>query len=234
MPSGAPPVEVATDLCHYTIPSGSLLWRAMSRNSLHSATLFTTRMAPGDDELNNSEIAPYGRFDATTDDPFGFCYAASDDLTAIAETLLRDVSFASRVRAIPRREVDGRTLVVYETLRPLKLVALTTSAELARARQDPWLVQADPDEYAYTRRWGQWLRRSSPDAHGFTWPSRRNPGGRCFVLFADRGSGERVSLVPVLSRDLDGGSGLEWLNRRLEDLNTVVDDSSWEEGGDRG
>lgn len=239
MPSDTPPVELADDLCHHTLASGALLWRTTSRRALERAALFNTRLAPGDtpgdaDSGLRELTAPFGRFDATADDPFGYCYAALDDLTALAETLLRDVCFAGRVRAIPLKEVVGRSVAVYETLRPLSFVALTTSAELARARQDPWLVQAEPDAYALTRRWGHWLRRSAPQAHGFTWPSRRNPGGRCVVLFDDRGGGDRVSLKPVMTRDLDGGGGLEWLNRRLEDLNTVVDHRrSWGEEDDR-
>lgn len=233
MPSDIPPVEVIDDLVHHTIPSGSLLWRVMRRDHIHRASLFNPRLAPleADPDAKDKET-PYGRFDAVETDRYGYCYAALDDLTAIAETLLRDVRFAARVRSIPVKDVSGRTLAVYETLGPLALVALTTSAELARARQDPWLVQADPDEYTQTQRWGHWLRRCAPDAHGFIWPSRRNPGGRCVVLFDDRGAQARLSLRPLLERDVDGGGGLEWLNRRLEELNTIVDPSS--AGGDVG
>jgi hypothetical protein len=234
MPNDTPPGEDLADLLHHTLPSGSLLWRVSRRTFVQRGSLFNARLAPaGSGPGPQDKAIPFGRFDAGQDEPYAYCYAGLDDLTAIAETLLRDVGFASRVRAIPFRDVKGRCVAVYETLRPLSLVGLTTSAELSRARQDPWLIQADPDEYAGTRRWGHWLRRSSKDSHGFVWPSRRNPGGRCVVLFHDRIPLDHVSVVPVLTRDLDGGGGLEWLNRRLEDLNTVVDPDV-ERGGDAG
>ena len=222
MPRGRPPVDTEAELLHRTIPSGSLLWRVTRREYARRASLFNTRAAPVTSASTQDEIAtPYGRFDASDEDTYGFCYAALDDLTAIAETLLRDVAFTEEVRPIPLKDVRGRCLAVYETLEPLTLVTLTTSAELARARQDPWLIQAEPGDYARTRPWGHWLRRCS-QAHGFLWPSKRNPGGQSLVLFADRGVGSRLSLIPVFTRDLDGGGGLEWLNRRLEDLNTFV------------
>ena len=219
-----PPTDAA-NLIHHTLAGGSLLWRIPRSAQLQEGSLFNSKRAPIDvvTEVARPE-EPYGRFDATAEDGYDFLYAALDDLTSIAEVLLRDVAFPESIRALPYKEVRGRCLAVYETLEPLQLVSLTTSAELARAWQDPWLIQAAPGEYALTRRWGHWLRRCSSEAQGFLWPSKRNPGGHCLILFGDRGAAAALSTNPVFQRDLDGSTGLAWLNRRLETLNTVVDD----------
>jgi hypothetical protein len=222
MPRGNPPAEKVVVL-HHAIPAGQFLWRVSQQVFVRDASLFNPKLAPEGVPQTYAEIAqPGGRFDATAASPYSYCYAALDDLTAVAETLLRDVAFPDAVRPVEYAKVSRRCLVVYETLRPLTLVALTTASQLARARQDTWLIQAEESEYWRTRAWGHWLRTCSPEAHGFIWPSKRNPGGQAVILFGERCGKSEVARQPVFVRDLDGGSGLEWLNNRLSDLNTFV------------
>ena len=106
-----------------------------------------------------------GRFDPTPECPYPYCYAAFDDLTAICEVLLRDVSFTGPTRFLMRRYVKDLQLMILETRRPLWLVSLLDAADLAAAGQDSWLIHAESTEsYKLTREWAHWLRESeTPD-----------------------------------------------------------------------
>jgi hypothetical protein len=168
-----------------------------------------------------------GRFDPTPDCPFPYCYAAFDDLTAICEVLLRDVSFMGPYRYVPKKAIEGFQLMILETLRPLWLVKLMDAADLAAAGQDSWLIHAESaDCYDITRRWAHWLRDSkAPEgngpAAGIVWRSKREPAGRAVLLFGDR-TAESVVYSPFGVRPLDIGEGREWLTRRLDLLRTRI------------
>lgn len=221
MPRGNPPVETAA-VRHVLIPAGHLLWRISTDPAPSGDALFSGRLAPLGRPTCPDELAVGGRFDATAESSYRYGYLALDDLTAVAETVLRDIAFTEDTRAIPRSQVLGRRLAVFEVLTPLRLVALTTAAELASARQDTWLIHAEVTEYWMTRRWGHWLRRCSPEAHGLIWPSKRNPGGQALVLFEDRCGSSAVAARPLFTRDLDGAHGERWLNRRLQELYAYI------------
>ena len=231
MPRGTPPTDLAP-VRHLTVPAGQLLWRIARHEQIRDASIFSSKQALAGWPTCAEDLEKLGgRFDATEEAEFSYCYLALDDLTAVAETVLRDVAFTDQVRTVPRKQVRGRCLAVFEALKPLQLVALTTAAELARARQDTWLIHAGPTEYWRTRRWGHWLRQCSKDAHGLIWPSRRNPGGHAIMLFGDRCGTEAVATHPVFTRDLDGTGGETWLNNRLQELNTCVEGEPEEPDG---
>ncbi len=167
-----------------------------------------------------------GRFDPTPACTYSYCYAAFDDLTAICEALLRDVSFTGQTRYLAKRYVKDRQLVILETRRPLQLVSLMCAADLAAAGQDSWLIHAESREgYDLTRQWGHWLRGSKTadgaDVDGLVWPAKREPAGRAVVLFGDR-CADDVVYSPFGVRPLDIGEGREWLDRRLKLLFTKV------------
>ena len=149
MSEGLPPQEPGPEPARRTLPAGQLIWRVTRAEFVRSASVFNKDLAPvdgppdllrpgssaGPGEAHDAKAAirASGRVDATEEDPgYSYCYAALDDLTAIAETLLRDVPFSAVGRFLPWKDVAGRCLTLYETLRPLSLVALTTAADLAQ------------------------------------------------------------------------------------------------------
>jgi hypothetical protein len=202
-----------------TVPAGTLLWRLERRAAAGMNPLFRT-LTP--------EKPASGRFDPVDPKPVPYCYAATDDLTAIAEVLLRDVKFDGPERLLPWRGVDGRTLSVVEVVENLTMVALTTLENLAAARQDTWLIHAELRDYRRTRLWGDWLRRATTPpgelngkpVDGLIWPSKRNPEGRALVIFGDRK--DQLARSRHGSVALDDEAGLDWLNRRLSILSTGI------------
>jgi hypothetical protein len=217
MPVGLPPKGVPPSPRYLSLPAGSFLWRVTGRG----APLFSRPNAGPEDSPRWG-----GRFDPTAEHPDRYCYAALDDLTALCESLLRDVGFDAPRRYLPRESVTGRSLVLVETLRPLCMVSLLEAADLAAAWQDTWLVHAESVDYPKTQLWGQWLRSSmGPDGAGppagIIWPSKRQPTGRVVAFFGDHC--ERAVVRSAFGeRRLDDDAGLAWLDRRLALLNTQL------------
>jgi len=184
--------------------------------------------------FNPSRVDPLfggARFDATDSDRYPYYYAALDESTAIAETLLRDlVPDEEGMRALSRKVVTDRLLSGLTLTKDLDLVSLVTGKDLGAIGQDAWLVTAPAHQYAQTRAWAHWLRNQAKGHHGFIWSSLRNPGGMAVVLFGDRCAAdfgpdyERVLLheVPELAVALDDKAGAEWLNRLLETYRVAI------------
>lgn len=229
MPRGRPPAEPPQARL-VTLPAGATLWRIEYR--LRSEDGHRTRYTAKFPEIFNDRYPDDsrwgGRFDPV-DTPTPYCYVATDDLTTLAETLLRDNPFDGPTRYLPRTNVNGRNLSLFETSAPLTLVSLSTLPELAAARQDTWLIHAEAPDYVATQLWGDWLRQPTAPAagsaqqrpDGISWPSKRNPGGTVVVLFADR-CAEHVGRSPFGSRRLDDEPGRRWLDQRLSVLSTKL------------
>ena len=205
-----------------TLARGTLLWRVETRVAApaDSPAYDLFRSARADDQRWG------GRFDPGGLELAPFCYAATDDLTAIAEVLLRDVTWDTDERLVPRAQVKRRNLALVEGCRDLQLVSLTTLEQLSNVRQDTWLIHAEPSDYVLTQLWGDWLRQASlphnPDRRidGLIWPSKRNPEGRALVLFG--GSGDQLARSRYGSLPLDDAAGRAWLNRRLSVFSTRI------------
>jgi RES domain len=221
MPPGNPPEERARPNFRQ-LPAGTYLWR-VAGTSLPDTIVFREKLAhdpaPGDAEQ-------FSRFGPTADCPYPYCYAATDDLSALCEVLMQDVPYSAPERYLPAKEIVRRRLVMLETMRPLTLVSLLHIEDLAAARQDTWLIHAEKPEYAQTRRWGHWLRNSAgPDGRppdGLIWPSKRQPDGQALVLFGDRCAGS-VARAPFGPRAFgDNADGRAWLDRRLRLLRIGV------------
>lgn len=222
MPYMRPPSHYNGTPRRYLLRRGSCLWRV--HREKYGAGAFNDR--PSDPLFGG------GRFDATGADPYVYCYAALDETTAVAETLLRDSPWTQDgERQLNRTAVAGRQLSGLTLTRDLELVSLITGQDLAAVAQDHWLVTADGPQYAQTRGWAHWLRQQAPWAQGLIWPSLRDLGGRAIILFGDRCAArcgdeyERTMLHEIsgLTVNLDDHAGTAWLNRRLEPYYTVVD-----------
>lgn len=159
-----------------------------------------------------------GRFDSTPNDTYSYLYAAPRPVTAVVERLVRDLRFDGRgnARILPRKEVDGRLLSQVRLARDVTLVSLRSIPDLNAVQQsDDWLVHSLASEYAFTRRWGHWLRAEADWADGFVWRSRLDGPYESLVLF-DRG--EHSDLVEATGeppRELDNPAGLRWLGKTL-------------------
>jgi hypothetical protein len=203
-----------------TLAAGTRLCRVHEAGL--APTAFGAMLAPAD--------GPGGRFDATEADPYPYLYAADDESTAIDEALLRDHPAAAiEAWMLPRAAVRNRCLSWLETTRPLRLVALRSEPELAAVGQDEWLVTASARASDRTRAWGHAIRRFSPRARGFAWPSRRHPQScTLYIFFGDRtGDGAfrqvetGVALRPGSNR-LDRADGELLLRRILQELRVVL------------
>jgi hypothetical protein len=214
------------DFAGTTIPAGIAQLARLSQDPEPAArsTGFTSVFREFSEAKFDPEFA--GRFDPTEKDPYSYCYAAFDDLTAICEVLLRDQSFQSPTRYLPKKAVEDYQLTILETRAHLWLVSLLDAADLAAVGQDSWLIHAESAAcYKITREWARSLRDTgAPDGNGpagLVWPSKREPGGRSVLLFGDR-CANSVVYSPFGVRPLDHGEGKDWLNRRLEVLCTRV------------
>jgi RES domain-containing protein len=219
MPPGQPPREPARPRIH-ALPAGSLLWRLERPRRNGERPLFRDRPAGIDED----GLMQGRRWDPSQTVRYGYCYAALDDLTAICETLLRDIPYDGPTRYLPLGAIRNRSLVALETTRPLALISLLEAADLAAVRQDTWIVHAEPREYWVTQLWAHWLREATLDdgtrPDGLIWPSKRQPTGRAVMLFEDRAR-DAVLRSPLGERPLEV-EGLSWLNARLQLLNTRV------------
>jgi hypothetical protein len=76
-------------------------------------------------------------------------------------------------RILLRKELEGRLLSQVRLTRDVELVSLCGVPHLNAVQQSGWwLVESDPTEYAFTRRWGHWLRAEAGWADGFVRRSR--------------------------------------------------------------
>jgi hypothetical protein len=221
MPLPKPPSLYDGNPNRYLLRRGTCLWR-VHRHRYPAQAFNSTRVDP---------LFGGARFDATDADPYSYYYAALDENTALAETLLREPHRDEwGYHAVPRREVARRQISGLTLTRDLDLVSLISGEDLAAVAQDASLVTATGPEYAQTRGSGHWLRGQAKWAHGFIWESQRNRSGLAIVLFGDRcaqdfGSGyEQVLLheVTELAIDLDDEAGANWLNEQLRRYRVTV------------
>lgn len=221
MPLTRPPAHFDGTPNRRALGRGTCLWRVHAR--AYSAHAF--KPVPSDLLFGGA------RFDSTDADPYPYWYAALDEITAVAETLLRDLHPDERgTRVLTRTHVENRKLSGLTLTRDLNLVSLLTGLDLAAVAQDAWLVTSPGHDYPQTRAWAHWLRRHAPWAHGLIWSSLRNPGRPAITLFGDRcaadfGADYESSLlheVPELAVDLDDKAGIEWLNGLLEPYRVAV------------
>lgn len=206
-----PPVPMRPALT--VLPAGAELWRC------HTTRFPATGFNP---VLSHRHFAG-GRFDGTADDAYRFLYAAPEPLTALAETLLRDVPYSDAgVRVVPWALAAPRSLSRLTVTEELTLVRLVTQADLAAVFQDASLLEGGDERYGATRFWAQEIRRYAPGAHGMVWQSRRNRPCHALVLFGDRCGDEPLKADPEHAYRLGTFEGAEEANRLLAPLRAVL------------
>ncbi|MCX5380693.1 RES family NAD+ phosphorylase [Streptomyces sp. NBC_00091] len=179
MPNYRPPAEPAGTPAKVTLVAGTPLYR------VHSAR----RSGDSFNPVPAHCLYGGGRFDSTSCDRYGYLYAGLTPEAAVSESVLHSLPFdpAGGARLVPRVAVTGRRLSALRLTASVDVVALVTGQDLAAVHQDSWLVQAEARDYPYTRDWAHWIRgHTDPWAQGFLWASKREPGARALVLFADR------------------------------------------------
>ncbi|MEU7579329.1 RES family NAD+ phosphorylase [Streptomyces sp. NPDC041068] len=209
MPNYRPPDELTGSPAKVTLARGTVLHRVHSAR--RAAADFNPRPAHC--------LYGGGRFDGTACDPYGYLYAGLNPEAAVCETLLRSLPFdpAGGPRLVPRVGVRGRRLSTLRLTADVAVVSLMTAQDLAGVHQDSWLVQTEAADYAYTRDWAHWIRdHTDPWAQGFVWPSKREPGDRTVLLFADRCPRGAVEAVEGDTVDFDTDEGEHWLNSILQ------------------
>lgn len=221
MPQARPPAD------YDGIPHRYPLRRGTQLNRVHphafGAWQFNTRLS---DPLWDG-----ARFDATPADKYPYLYAGLSSVTALAETLLRDIAPNEHAyRVVPNDKARSRSIARLTLTQNLDLVSLVDGQDLGAIGQDDWLVSCSERDYPYTREWAHWLRREASWAQGLIWDSKRDRGGLALVLFGDRlirdfgDDYESILLrdVTVMATDLGQGSGLNWANERLRHYRAVI------------
>lgn len=147
-------------------------------------------------------------------------YGARDDVTAIAEVVLRGQDLqpgSGRAVHLQERKLVGHVISTVAPTRPLHLIEVT----------DPDLVSGGPASYATTVPAAAELHAAHPDADGLVWRSRQHPAGTAAVLWVDEPAGRarlrrqelRVVAPPTL---VATGPGRRRILAAAEALNVMV------------
>lgn len=216
MARGAKLPEKGTANARRTVrKAGELLYRVHSRH--RRAHLFNPE--PQDHHFGG------GRFDSTPNDSYAYLYAAPKPETAIVERFVRTLRFdgLGNHRVLPLKELEGRVLSQVRLTRDVELVSLCGIPQLNAVQQsDWWLVESEPTEYAFTRRWGHWLRAEADWADGFVWRSRLDGPNESLVLFAATAESDLLTVTDEPPRILDDEDGLRWLAATLEEYRVEI------------
>lgn len=221
MVRGKPPARYDRSPNRYLLRRGTALWRV--HHKPYGA--FEFKATPSDPLYGGA------RFDATEADEYPFLYAGLREVTALGETLLRDVPpDESGYRVVPGVEAAGRAISELTLAQDLTLVSLIDGEDLGAIGQDSWLVSCPGCDYPYTRDWAHWLRRQAAWAHGLIWDSHRVRGGLAVVLFGDRlardfGNDYEKTLpreVTERAADLSDAAGSAWANNHLRRCGALI------------
>jgi hypothetical protein len=221
VPCARPPADYDGTPHRYVLRRGTPLWRIHPH--AYGAFQFNARLS---DPLWDG-----ARFDATEADKYPYLYAGLSAVTALAETLLRDVASDERgYRVVPNDKALGRPVSQLTLAQDLDLVSLIDGQDLGAIGQDDWLVGCSSHDYSHTRAWAHWLRRETDRAHGLIWDSKRDRGGLAVVLFGDRlardfGDDYEQTLPRKVTRlvtDLGDAAGAKWANERLRPYRAIV------------
>jgi hypothetical protein len=205
VPLNQPPPSPPGTPSRHLLPAGTQLWR------VHQHYLKADGFGPP-----TSSVFGGGRFDATVPGRPGQLYASARRPTAIAEHFLPGLHFdEDGHRFLPRKALERHTLSAVTTIDDLTLLRLTTAEDLAAIGQDHWLLSASADQYAVTREWTAWIRRTMPWAQGILWQSTIDLSRTTIVLFEPEDGEPVVQAVDDLSYQLAGMAKEDWWTETL-------------------
>lgn len=204
-----PPLDYDGAPQGHLVVTGTVLWR------VHSL-----RRLPGQFKPAGAGLAT-GRFDGTPGDPYPTLYVAFDEVTALAEVLLRSVPFDREGwRHLPYETVRERRLSAVRATEELRVVNLIDSDGLSAVCQNEWLISCPEKDFPHTREWASWLRAQDPGAAGIIWTTRRRLVHRSLILFGDRASG--LEAAGLRHTDLGEPDGLAQVNAWLRPFRASV------------
>lgn len=203
------------------LPAGTELWR------VHSVRRTSTEFRTDPVDLHWGG----GRFcyirDELSPRPVPYIYVGLSPLTAVSETLARDLVFHDDGRRrISYTRVKDQLLSKVVTARDLPLVDLRGPAELAAVRQTAWLIRSDADNYQRTRRWASWIRGQARWSVGFRWPSRQDfgpEGADSCILYEPDNAPPLLEPSPEPPLELHTPAGRAYLNDLLKPWGIRVD-----------
>ncbi|MGW6391439.1 RES family NAD+ phosphorylase [Streptomyces sp. NPDC055103] len=204
----------------YVLPAGTELWR------VHNAQWGATQFKPVQADLHWGG----GRFcdipDGLRRGKVPYLYVAQSPLTALCETLGRDLEVKDGRRRITQPKIRDTLLSKVVAAADLTLVDLTTGEGLAAVHQDHWLVTSSARHYARTRRWGSWIRSQAPWATGFRWPSRQDFGPHvadAYALYSPEGGPDLLKPSTEDPLELNTPAGRDYVNSLLKPMKIRVD-----------
>lgn len=216
-----PSPTVRVSPLRYVLPAGTELWRV--HNAQWGATQFKSVQA----DLHWGG----GRFcdipDGLSNGKVPYLYVAKSPLTAVCETLGRDLQVqANGRRRITQVKIRNTLLSKVVAAADLPLVDLTKAEGLASVHQDHWLVTSTARDYGRTRRWGSWIRSQASWASGFRWPSRQDFGphtANAYVLYEREGGPDLLKPSAEDPLELNSPAGRDYVNSLLEPMKIRVE-----------
>lgn len=138
-------------------------------------------------------------------------YLASDEETALAETVLRGVTAlgsADWARRLYRWQLTGLSISRVLVARPLRVARLHGAGLVRIGLRRADVIDCEEREYPYTAAWAQaiWGCRRRPA--GIAWTSRQNDSGQAYVVWQTRAHAGALTQVGA-QLDLDREPGLD-------------------------
>ncbi|MCW2133406.1 RES family NAD+ phosphorylase [Arthrobacter sp. VKM Ac-2550] len=187
-----------------SLPAGTVLYR------VHSNRFGSTDFNPG-------PKGP-GRFHF-----FGFptvpvLYAASTEIAAVAETLLRDIPLSGGNLLYP--VYGDRVLSALYLLEDMNLAAFSGMGLRVLGVEARQLTDTPGENYPQTRKWAEAAHTAG--FQGIEWMSRQDNRDRAYVFFGDRVDTAQFGIVPGSGRIFAAGDDLDWLVNQCGAVNIEV------------
>jgi hypothetical protein len=206
----SPPRALAGAPLVIDLPAGTPLWR-VSRDPVGTSFSSSTRRSNRFSPL----FGPGGSVIPTW-------YGATSDEGAIFESVFHDIRPTHKHRRVEANQYTDRILVEVTTVRPLRLVDLTTVGLHAIGRSREELIDSTPRRHGETQADAIRLRAAAPDADGFMWVSRANEATKSVVLYEDPGRAGMIAPAPAIPHPLGIGPGLDLLRRLATNARIVL------------
>jgi RES domain-containing protein len=149
-------------------------------------------------------------------------YGATSEAGAIFESVFHDIRPSHRSRRVLPNQYIDRILAQVVTVRPLRLVDLTTDGLHVIGRSRARLIESTSRRYAWTIEQAEQLLSAAPEADGFLWVSRARDTSMSLVLYEKTGRSPMIAPGSGASAPLGVGAGLVLLRRLATAANITV------------